>query len=192
MSTLHERIISISKKHNLSHVGSCLTAVDIIDQIYAERKSDEPFILSCGHAGLALYVVLEKYLGKDAEQLYLKHGTHPNRDLSDGIYCSTGSLGWGLTIALGMAAADRKRKVYCLISDGEIFEGSVWETANAMKRYNIDNLEIHLNWNGWSAYHQVNEGMIQRVKGVFPDIIIHKTSVKDYGFAGLEAHYTKL
>lgn len=192
MSTLHERIISISKKYNLSHLGSCLTSVSIIDQIYAERKPDEPFILSCGHAGLALYVVLEKYLGKDAEALYLKHGTHPNRDLEDGIYCSTGSLGWGLTIALGMAAADRKRKVYCLISDGEIFEGSVWETANAMRRYNIDNLEVHLNWNGWSAYHQVNESMIQRVKGIFPNIIIHKTSVKDYGFTGLEAHYVKI
>lgn len=192
MSTLHERIISISKKHNLSHLGSCLTAVDIIDQIYQKRKLNEPFILSCGHAGLALYVVLEKYFGKDAEALYLKHGTHPNRDLEDGIYCSTGSLGWGLTIALGMAAADRKRKVYCLISDGEIFEGSIWETSNAMKRYNIDNLEIHLNWNGWSAYHAVNESMIQRVKGIFPDIIIHKTSVKDYGFDGLEAHYVKI
>src|SRR5689334_7883129 len=119
MNPLQNRIKTISRKLNLSHLGSNLTAVGIIDRIYQKRKPHEPFVLSCGHAGLALYVVLEKYLGKNAEELYLKHGTHPNRDIENGIYCSTGSLGWGLTIAAGMAFADRERNVWCLISDGE-------------------------------------------------------------------------
>lgn len=191
MNSLHKRIIEISKKHGLSHLGSCLTAVDIIDQIYEVRKPDEPFVLSCGHAGLALYTVIEKYLGHDAEQLYLKHGTHPNRNIADGIYCSTGSLGWGLTIALGMAMADKNRNVYCLISDGEAWEGTIWESGNVMRRYDVQNLKVHLNWNGWAAYHHVNREFIELVKKVVPKVIIHETRVEEYGLTGQSAHYVK-
>lgn len=176
----------------MSHLGSCYTAVGIIDEIYSTRRPDEPFILSCGHAGLALYVVLEKYLGLNAETLCLKHGTHPNRDLADGIYVSTGSLGWGLPIALGMAMADRDRKVYCLISDGEAFEGTIWETANLMHRYEVENLKVHLNWNGWSAYNRVYRDFIERVVRIFPRITIHETAVEDYGLKGQLAHYCKV
>ena len=72
MNPLHDRIIEISKKHNLSHLGSCLTSVDIIDEIYSVKKPDEKFILSCGHAGLALYVVLEKYRNYDTERIIIR------------------------------------------------------------------------------------------------------------------------
>lgn len=192
MNTLHKRITDISRKHDLSHLGSNYTAVDIIDQIYSAKKEYDPFVLSCGHAGLALYVVLEKYLGLDAEHLYLKHGTHPNRDIADGIYCSTGSLGWGLTVALGMAMADRTRKVYCLISDGESFEGVIWETANIIHRYKVDNLRIHLNWNGWAAYHSVSRDFVERLNLILPRLIIHETNVEDHGLKGQSAHYSKL
>lgn len=192
MNSLHRRIKEISKKHKLSHLGSCLTAVDIIDRIYVNKHEGEPFVLSSGHAGLALYVVLEKHLGKDAEALYLKHGTHPNRDIEDGIYCSTGSLGWGLTIALGMAMSNKERNVHVLISDGEAFEGTTWETANVMHRYSVDNLKVHLNWNGWAAYHSVGRKFIERVIAIFPSIKIHNTTVEDYGLSGQSAHYVKL
>ena len=192
MSIIHDRIIDISKKHGLTHLGGCLTSADIIDQIYSVRQKDDPFILSCGHNALALYVVLEKYLGLDAEALCLKHGTHPNRDIADGIYCSTGSLGWGLVISLGMAMADRNKNVWCLISDGESFEGTIWECANVMHRYKVDNLKIHLNWNGWAAYHSVSRDFIERVKGIFPKIIIHETSVEKYHLKGQSAHYVKI
>lgn len=192
MSTLHDRIIEISKKHGLTHLGSCLTSVSIIDEIYQTRKKDDPFVLSCGHSGLALYTVIEKYLGLDAEVLCLKHGTHPTRNIADGIYCSTGSLGWGLTIALGMAMSDRTRNVYCLISDGEAFEGTIWETANVIHRYKVDNLKIHLNWNGWAAYHSVGPRFIERIKSIFPQITIHETSVEDYGLKDQSAHYCKI
>jgi len=192
MNQLQYRIIEISKQLSLSHLGSCLTAVDIIDRIYMQKKDDEPFVLSCGHAALALYVVLEKYEEKDALSLCIKHGTHPNRNLDDGIYCSTGSLGWGLPIAAGMALADRSKNVYCLISDGESFEGTIWETANLIRRYSISNLILHMNWNGYAAYHPVSRDHVERVKRIFPQIRIWETDVKDFGFAGQEAHYVKL
>ena len=187
---LHKRITDISQKYGLIHVGSCLTAVDMIDEIYAEKKKDERFILSCGHAGLALYVVLEKYFGVDAEKLYLKHGTHPCRDQY--IDCSTGSLGMGLIIAVGMALADRKKNVYCLLSDGECFEGSVWEAANVIRKYNVDNLRLYLNYNGWSAYDKVDGWFIERIQTILPQLHVRRTRVEDYGLSGLSAHYSMI
>lgn len=186
MSKLHDRIWEISRKHKLSHLGSCLTAVDIIDEIYRIKKPDEKFILSCGHAGMALYVVLEKYRKYDAELLYQLNGVHPNRD-GFSIDCSTGSLGQGLPIALGMAMADRSKNVYCLISDGEATEGTIWEVANVMNKYNVTNLKVYCNWNGWGAYGETDLGIRSWIKKM--GVIIIDTDVTDHGFTGQEAHY---
>lgn len=186
MSKLHDRIWEISRKHKLSHLGSCLTAVDIIDEIYSIKKPDEKFILSCGHAGLALYVVLEKYRKYDAELLYQLNGVHPNRD-GFSIDCSTGSLGQGLPIALGMAMADRSKNVYCLISDGEATEGTIWEVANVMRKYNVENLKVYCNWNGWGAYDETDPTIFQVLQSFGFKVII--TLVEDHGFTGQEAHY---
>jgi transketolase len=192
MNTLHSRILSISKRLRLAHLGSCLTSVDIIDEIYNIKKEDEPFILSCGHAGLALYAVLEKHFELDAEVLFDSYGTHPERSKSCGIDCSTGSLGHGLPIALGMALADRTKDVYCLISDGECFEGSVWETINVILKYKVVNLKIYLNFNGWSAYDKVEESMLNNIMYLLPSIHVRRTKVEDYGLDGLSAHYIRL
>lgn len=189
MNELQERIIGISKKHRQPHLGSCLTSVDIIDEIFARKKEDERFILSSGHAGLALYVVLEKYKGVDAEELFLKHGTHPNRD--EHIDCSTGSLGMGLMIAVGMALADRSKDVYCLISDGECFEGAIWEASNVITKYNVTNIKIYLNYNGLAAYQEVDENFLLKMQCILP-LIIRRTHVEQFGLTGLSAHYVIL
>jgi transketolase len=192
MNDLHNRIIEISKKHHLPHLGSSLTSVDIIDKIYKEKSEDEPFILSMGHAGLALYVVLEKYYGVDAEEIHNHYGVHPERSKKYHIDCSSGSLGLGLPIALGMALADKNKSVYCLISDGELSEGSIWESLNVIRKYNVTNLKIYLNYNGWSAYDEIPEWMIENVKNIMPSIKIIRTHVEDYGLVGLSAHYITL
>jgi len=192
MNILHDRIIEISKKHHLSHLGSNLTAVDIIDEIYQIKKEDEPFILSCGHCGLGLYTVLEKYYDFDAEKLYLKHGTHPHRDLTDKIYCSTGSLSNGLMIALGMAISNKNKNVYCLISDGEIYEGVCWEVANIMRKYKVENLKVYLNFNEWAAYDSVPQWMVDNIIRIMPCIEVWHSKVEDYGLNGLSAHYVTL
>jgi transketolase len=192
MNSLHHRIVEISKKYNLSHAGSNLTSVGIIEEIFAIKKFDEKFILSCGHSAVALYVILEQVYGIDAEQLFLKHGVHPSRCEEEGIYCSSGSLGHGLGIALGMALADRTKDVYCLISDGELAEGSVYEAANVMHKYNVKNLKVYLNFNGWSAYDEVPQWMINNIIKIMPCIEVHHTRVEAYGLEGLSAHYVKL
>lgn len=194
MSKLHDRIIEISKKHGVSHNGSNLTAVGIIDEIYSKKKQGEPFILSNGHSGLSLYCILEKYHGFDAEKLYLKHGTHPNRDLEDKIYCSTGSLGMGFICSIGMALANRDKNVYVLLSDGEIFEGAIFEGANVMRKYNITNLKVYVNWNGFTAYAETKEtpNIEDIIKQLIPNVNIIKTNVEDYNLTGIFAHYCKL
>lgn len=196
---LKKRIIEISYKNKLSHLGSCLTAVDIIEEIYQSKKDNEPFILSQGHAGLALYVVLDKYYGLNAEKLWRKHGTHPNRDMKNKIWCSTGSLGHGLPIAVGMALADKKRKVYCLISDGECAEGSIWEALKIKEKQKLNNLLVFVNVNGYSAYGKVNSIKLWQRLNSFtnplqdnydPTVFMIET-VCDYlpFLRGIDAHY---
>lgn len=189
---LKRRILEISYKHKLSHLGSCLTAVDIIDTIYSNKKNSDPFILSAGHAGLALYVVLEKHLGKNAEELFLKHGVHPNRDVDDGIFCSTGSLGHGLPIACGMAAANKNITVYCLLTDGECAEGSIWESFNYIEKASLNNIRIYVNANGFSAYDSIDVDRLKRKLHAYElpnSITLVETKVEIPFLHSIQAHY---
>jgi len=191
MVDLKERILEIAYKHKLGHLGSYLSSVDILDEIYKNKDPNDIFILSSGHASLALYVVLEKYEGRNAEELFLKHGGHPHRDEKNGIYCSTGSLGLGITVAVGRALANANRKVYVLISDGEAAEGSVWEALRFIKENNLSNIEIYANVNGYAAYDKIDiKYLVDRLKTFLPTINIRYTNVNQYPFLkGLNAHY---
>ena len=188
---LKKRILEIAYKHKLSHLGSYLSAVGIINEIYKSKQPEDIFILSSGHAALALYVVLEKYEGKNAEELFLKHGGHPHRDEANGIYCSTGSLGLGITVAVGRALVDKDRKVHVLISDGESAEGSVWESLRFIQENNLTNIEVYVNVNGYAAYDKVDvKYLVDRLEAFLPRINIRYTSVNQYPFLrGLNAHY---
>lgn len=191
-TALKKRILDLSYKHHLSHLGSCITAVDIIDDIFKVKQPDEPFILSCGHAGLALYVILEKYYEKNAEEIFKHHANiHPDRCTSCGIDCSTGSLGHGLPIAVGMALANRSKNVYCLISDGEATEGSIWEALRIKDELHLTNLKIYCNWNGWGAYNPSNKRLMHMLSSF--GVIIYETIVEQYPFLkGQSAHYITL
>lgn len=188
---LKKKIVEIAYKHKLGHLGSYFSSVDVIDEIYSEMGKEDIFILSSGHAALALYACLEKHKGIDAEEMFLKHGGHPHRDEDNKIYCSTGSLGLGITIALGRAVANPNRKVWVLVSDGECAEGSVWEALKTIHEQNIKNIEVHVNVNGYAAYMEVDkEYLVNRLKAFLPGIKIHHTTVEQFPFLkGLNAHY---
>lgn len=161
-----KRIIEVSHKLNLSHIGSCLSTVDIIDAVYKVKSRNEKFILSNGHAGIAWYVILEKHnFFKDAETIEKLH-IHPDRNPQLGIDLSSGSLGQGFPIALGMAMADKNKNVYCAVSDGECAEGSIWESLRISQEYNVSNLKIIINANGWGGYGAISiEDLYRRFKG---------------------------
>lgn len=161
---LRRRILEISYSGSLSHLGSCLSSIDLIDVVYAHKAKDEVFVLSNGHAGVAWYVVLEKH-GIINEKTIKKLNVHPDRNLKFGINVSTGSLGQGLPIALGFALANKNKKVYCMISDGECAEGSIWEALRLVSELRLENLVILVNANGWGAYNPIEiKNLKKRIK----------------------------
>lgn len=164
---MRRMILRQSHRAGVGHIGSCLCVVEILAALYGHILRGEPndpdrdrFILSKGHAALALYAVLAmKGLLTEAEldtfcgeNSHL--GVHPEATVR-GIDFSTGSLGHGLGIAAGAALAARlqqsRRRVYCLMSDAECNEGSVWESALFAAHHRLHNLRAIVDWNGQQA-----------------------------------------
>ena len=191
MHPTERRIFEVTYQERLSHLSSCLSAWPIIHEIYEEKKDDEVFILSNGHAGVALYCELEARYGIDPIMLLHKHGIHPGKDLENRLYCSTGSLGSGLPIAVGHALADRSKNVYCMISDGEAAEGSIWESLRFIHVEQLDNLKVYANINGMSAYDHLDvDYLVCRLKAFLPTINIRISEPRKFEFAeGLLTHY---
>lgn len=193
---LARRVIEISYAQGLSHIGSCLTALGIIEEIYAQLKEGERCILSSGHAHLAHVVVKERYGLLDAAEVIQKYGIHCDREA--GCDVSTGSLGQGLAQAVGMALANREKYVYCLISDGEMSEGSIHEALRIGKEQGLTNLKVYVNVNGWGAYKKIDPQEITRQLGPYdsPDgpeinVILTSSDINDR-LKGQAAHYLPL
>jgi transketolase len=211
------KIVELTHRAKAIHLGSSLSAVDIIEAIYEVKKPDEKFILSAGHSAPALYAVLEEHgflKNPSIEEL----SVHPTRNALSGIDLSTGSLGQGLPIAVGMALANRNKKVYCCISDGECAEGSIYEALRAGVENNLVNLIVIVNANGYSAYGKVEPARLAQIfrgfgwrvvsvnghslkilKNVLnskkskPTIIMARTRVDQLPFLrGVDAHYYKM
>ncbi len=194
MKKLERRIIDISYKRKLSHISSCLNAVKIIDKIYGLMNPDDKFVLSQGHSFLAQAVVLEKKFGLEAEQLSREHGTHPNRNLKEGIWVSTGSLGQGLAIAVGMALADRKRNIYVVSSDGEMAEGMAWEALRIAGEQKLTNLKVTVIANGYSAYGKVDVNLLEKRLNTFYPTKVVRVDLSSYPdfLQDCRGHYVKL
>ena len=194
---LHKRLLKLLYEHNEEHVGSCFSCVDIIDEIFENKDPQDIFILSNGHAAYALYSVLEKYYDHiDADEMVMKHGGHPNRDETNHIYCSTGSLGMGIMMAVGRALADKTKTVHVMISDGESTEGSVWEALRYIEEKNVTNIEVYMNANGYACYDEMDVDYLEkRCKAFLPRIRFHRTAKQTFPFPflhGLDAHYIKM
>ena len=192
MTELKRRIIETSKKYGFSHIGSSLTSADIIEEIYKIKKPDEKFILSNGHAGLALALHLH---GDKAGEI-IKENIHADRKWCD---ASTGSLGHGIGMAVGMALADRAKNVYVLESDGGMMEGSSWECLRIAREQNLTNLKIYLNCNGWKSYDSVDADYLENcIKAFGFPVEFRRTKIDDEilemypQLTGLGGHYSKL
>lgn len=147
-----KRILEISQNVKALHMGGSFSSVEILDTIFFNllRKNDK-FILSKGHCGILLYVILEaqKKLSKKQVNNYCKKnanlGVHPEITIN-GVEASTGSLGHGIGMAAGMCLSNihknRKNNVYVLMSDGELMEGSVWESVLFIAAKSINNIII--------------------------------------------------
>lgn len=161
-------IIKEVSNANSGHPGGALGAADILTVLYFEvmdftkenagSLDRDRFVLSKGHASPLLYAILaEKGVISEDElmtfrKLHTRLQGHPDLNEIDGIDMSTGSLGQGISAAVGMAIANKLDKndhrIYTLVGDGEAEEGQVWEAAMAAAHYKLDNLCAIIDENG--------------------------------------------
>lgn len=169
---LRRLIIDSLKGGGRGHLGSSMSMVEVLRVLYDSTlryKSAEPawpdrdrFILSKGHGCLALYAILadKGYFPMDELLGFCRAdsrlGGHPERGKVPGVEASTGALGHGLPIGVGMALALRIRKsdarVMVMTGDGEINEGSNWEAAMSASKHSLSNLTVLVDYNKLQSY----------------------------------------
>ena len=164
------RIDIIKEVHEAGsgHPGGSLSCADLVTALYFKEMNIDPknpkmedrdkLILSKGHAAPAQYAALAErgYFPVEELMTLRKLGSHlqghPNRDKVPGIEMSTGSLGQGFSVSVGMALANKldnkKGRVYVILGDGELQEGLVWEAAMSAGHYHLSNLCAIVDWNG--------------------------------------------
>ena len=176
-------ILTETHASGTGHPGGSLSAADILAYLYFEEmnvRPDEPrwagrdrFVLSKGHAAPVLYATLAErgYFPVDDLVTLRKIGSHlqghPNMNDTPGVDMSTGSLGQGISAAVGMALAAKHwgdtYRTYCLLGDGEIEEGQVWEAAMFAGNHGLDNLVVIVDHNGLQI-----DGTIEEVNSAMP------------------------
>jgi len=174
---VRKSIVKMNAKSSASHSGTALSTVDILTMLYFKimnidpnnptLKSRDKFILSKGHGSSALYSTLAErgYFSKNLlDGFYVDGGQlpgHLDKDAVPGVEVSSGSLGHGLSIGIGMAIANKIDKldnhVYVMCGDGELNEGSVWEAIMFAPHHNLANLTMIVDYNKLQGYGKTNE-----------------------------------
>jgi transketolase len=167
LKSLRKDILLAAYKSGEGHVPSAFSILELIfgfyKQLHSDRKSladtviTDKFVLSKGHGALALYAVLSEfgYFSKDWVENFAQEdslfGGHPDWLKVPGVEASTGSLGHGIGIAAGMAYAQKiqgnNSKIFCLIGDGELNEGTVWETCLVANHHKLSNFIVLVDQN---------------------------------------------
>jgi len=157
LKNIRVNILNLTYKAKSSHIGSCLSIVEILTILYFKiLKKKDKFILSKGHAALALYCILfeKKIISLKILNSFGTNKTVLMNHLShkvNGVQFSTGSLGHGLPVAVGKALKFKvnkeSNKVFVLLSDGEMNEGTTWESLLFASHHKLDNLNIIIDYN---------------------------------------------
>lgn len=164
-------VVELSFNANSAHLGSSLSCIELVVtclQMKKEKFADK-FIMSKGHAAMALYSAANVlgYIGKEHLTKYLQDGSeiwgHPSykAKFADFIDWSTGSLGHGLPVSVGFALARsrnyKSEKVICLLSDGELNEGTNWESILFAGHHKLNNLIVVIDYNKIQSYGFIND-----------------------------------
>ncbi|MDD7795660.1 transketolase [Clostridium sp. 'White wine YQ'] len=176
---IRKDIVTMLTESASGHPGGSLSATDIVTTLFFNEMNISPenpnnpdrdrFVLSKGHAAPVLYSALARkgYLPVEELKTLRKIGSrlqgHPNMNDLPGIDMSTGSLGQGISAAVGMAIAgkldNKNYRVFALLGDGELEEGQVWEAAMSAAHYRLDNLTIFIDYNGLQIDGDVHQVM---------------------------------
>jgi len=174
---IRKTILSMIVKAHASHIGSAYSIVEILLYLYNEELKINPknpldpgrdrFILSKGWGVSALYAILAEkgFFKKELLDSYCLNGSKlvgtATRNGIPGIEATTGSIGHGLPIGVGIALAgkiqQKNYRVFVLVGDGECNEGSTWEAILQAGQYKLDNLVIIVDYNKWQAYGRIKD-----------------------------------
>lgn len=180
---LRGKILAMLCEAGSGHSGGSLSSIDIMAVLYNKIMNHDPknpkdpkrdrFVLSKGHVAPALYAVLADcgYFDESHLKTLRKYGSilqgHPYMHKTPGLDVSSGSLGQGLSVAVGMALAARAdqgvQRIFCLMGDGELQEGQIWEAAMAGGHYKFDNLCGIVDQNGLQI-----DGPVENVMNIEP------------------------
>ncbi len=169
--------LKMTSKGGSSHIASIFSIADILAVLYGsflklnpnipEDKNRDRFILSKGHAGAGVYaaLALRGFFAKDELLKHYQNGSifsgHVSHKGIKGVEFSTGSLGHGLAVSVGMALfakiAKRNHKIVCLMSDGELDEGSNWESFLFAAHHSLNNLIVIIDKNGLQSIKSTSE-----------------------------------
>ncbi len=220
---LRRHIIEASAKAGEGHVPSAFSILDILWVLYDRLMNIDPanptaetrdrFILSKGHASLGLYAVLahKGVFGAEAFVTFGKYGgilgSHPDSTIVPGVEASTGSLGHGFPIAVGVAMGQRIRKMsartFCLIGDGEANEGSVWEAALLGAHHKLENITCIVahtikgkgcppNWPSfWGAHMSMRRQLVQTISALLASderVVVLFGDIGVFGFRDAIVH----
>ena len=180
---IRKDVLEMLEKRGYGHMGGSLSIVELMSVLYGKQlrydaknpdwEERDMVVLSKGHSGPAWYSVLAEKGFFDREWLFTlndggtKLPSHPDRLKTPGVDMTTGSLGQGLSDANGMAIAgkldNKDYRVYCILGDGEIEEGQIWEAAMASNKYKLDNLCVIVDNNNLQI-----DGTIEEVMSSYP------------------------
>lgn len=180
---IRKGIIEAVYNANSGHPGGSLSIADILAVLYFRQMNIDPknpkwedrdrLVLSKGHCSPALYSVLSEKGFFDKEDLKTFRNInsnlqgHPDMNKVFGVDATTGSLGQGLSLANGMAIAgkldNKNYRVYCILGDGEIEEGQIWEAAMSASKYKLDNLCVIIDNNNLQI-----DGTIENIMSSYP------------------------
>lgn len=181
--SIRHSVIDTTLKAGGAHVGGGMSMLDMLVMLYFKymnidaNNPDNPdrdrFVLSKGHAAIGYIPLLaekgffDKKLLDTFNKFKSPFGMHPDGNKIPGCDASTGSLGHGLPMAVGMALGARVQKksfyTYCIVGDGELNEGSNWESAMIAAHYKIDNLLLFVDRN-----HHMIDGPVEEIMGIDP------------------------
>lgn len=165
---IRSKIIKLSYDTNSAHLGSSLSCVEILISILLEfNKNKDELIFSKGHAALAYYSTLNEfnYLNNSSLSNFLKKGTklwsHITKQNHPFFKYSFGALGYGLGISAGigylMKIKKKKSRVFCILSDGELNEGSIWESIFFISHHKLNNIVIFIDKNLWQSFGRTKD-----------------------------------
>ncbi len=193
------KVLEMIHKAGTSHIASNFSIIDVATVLYENLKKEDQVVWSKGWVAATVYYFLAKQGIIPTEDLEI-FGKEINGEIkyyglvetsTPGVYANAGSMGHGLPIAVGMAYAKKIKgeegKVYCIMSDGEMNEGTTWESAMFAAHHKLDNLVVIIDKNKWQAMGKTEDVLNIDIKRIFDGFRWSSAEINGHDFGEIDA-----